>query len=70
MSRKSYFFLRRWINVKPTLIQRLVSETLRLQVPLTQQSATEAPFSVQVPVLWNKLPRGIKAANSWTSYFF
>ena len=33
-----------------------------LQVPLTQRSATEAAFSVQGPVLWNKLPHDIKTA--------
>ena len=36
---------------------------LWLQVPLTQRSATEAAFSVHEPVLWNKLPHDIKAAN-------
>ena len=35
-----------------------------LQVPLTQRSATEAAFSVQGPVLCNKLPHDIKTANS------
>ena len=35
-----------------------------LQVPLTQRSATEAAFSVQGPVLLNKLPHDIKTANS------
>ena len=35
-----------------------------LQVPLTQRSATEAAFSVQGPVLWNKLPHDFKRANS------
>ena len=35
-----------------------------LQVPLTQRSAKEAAFSVQGPVLWNKLPHDIKTANS------
>ena len=35
-----------------------------LQVPLIQRSATEAVFSVQGPVLWNKLPHDIKTANS------
>ena len=37
---------------------------LLLQVPLTQRSPTEAAFSVQGPVLWNKLPHDIKIANS------
>ena len=35
-----------------------------LQVPLTQRSATEAAFSVQGRVLWNKLPHDIKTAKS------
>ena len=34
-----------------------------LQVSLTQRSATEAAFSVQGPLLWNKLPHDIKTAN-------
>ena len=37
---------------------------LSLQVTLTQRSATETAFSVQGPVLWNKLPHDIKTANS------
>ena len=47
---------------------------LSLQVPLTQRSATEAAFSVQGPVLCNKLPHDIKAAifihNFVYFYFF
>ena len=35
-----------------------------LQVSLTQRSATETAFSVQGPVLWNKLPHDINTANS------